>query len=809
MKVAGSFRGLAALSSVAVALAVTNSSTVTNSSSSSVAPPAPILGDGTVDLGIASDAFAKAKALVAQMTNAQKIKVITGQSVQGTTGASFPALSSHDGIAGVNQDFFVSGFAEPMATTMTWNRDLFEAHSKALGDEFYGLGYNLIMGPVASPLGRDPYGGRLPEGYSPEPYLAGAMMGVATAGINAAGVVTVGRHYLLNEQETNRMNGGYSSNADDKTINEMYLWPFADAVKNGLMGVMCGMNKVNASFSCESDKNLNGYLKTNIGFPGLVMPDVSSQHTALGSANAGLDRGSAGYWSEVTMLQAIKAGTLTQDRLDDMAIRNIIGYYFVGLDNGLQPARGSTTENRNVRGNHSTIIRQVGREAIILLKNDVTGGTGLPLNKPATVALFGSHAGPAMAGPNQGFSVGGTPSDIYQGHLATACGSGDASLPYLITPYDVINTRVADEGGMVWWVMNNTYTPSSFGGFPGGGGPGGGGGGPGGGLNNSADVTDSADSAGSVLRKRQGPGGGGPGGGFNSGTGATPSIPDYAENADVCLVFINSWSGEGADRKELSNVDQDTLVTTVAKTCNNTIVVGNFAGPRVLDAWIENENVKAVLYSGLLGQESGRAIADVLFGDVNPSGKLTHTIAKNASDYPTPTCETKECDYTEGVFLDYRWFQANEMEVRYPFGHGLSYTTFAYGDVTATITNQTAISSKYPTGILSLGGQTDLFDEVLTVKTTVQNSGAVTGAEVAQLYISFPEEAAQPPKILRGFEKVNLTSGASADVTFSVRRKDISYWDTVAQAFAIATGEYTLSVGASSEDIKGSATITV
>ncbi|KAI0127432.1 putative beta-glucosidase D [Xylariales sp. AK1849] len=802
MKVAGSFRALAALSGIASSLAVfTNSSTGTNSSSiDSESPPAPILGDGTVDLGIAEAAYEKAKALVAKMTNAQKVQVINGESVTGL----FTGLNSHDGIAGVNQDFFVSGFAEPMATTMTWNRTLYEAHSRALGDEFYGTGYSLVQGPVASPLGRDPYGGRLPEGFSPEPYLSGIMMGIAVAAINSAGVVTTGRHYLLNEQETNRNDGGYSANANDKTINEVYLWPFADAVKNGLMGVMCGMNKVNQSFTCESDKLLNGYLKTNVGFPGLVLPDVGSQHTSYGSANAGLDRGGMGYWSESVILAGIKNGELSQARLDDMAIRNIIGWYYVGLDNGKQPKSGSSTVDRNVRGNHSTIIRQVGREALVLVKNDNTGGGGLPLNKPKTVALFGAHAGPVMAGPNQGFSVGGTPSDIYQGHLATACGSGDASLPYLITPFEVINTRVADEGGMVWWVLNNTYTPSAFSGFPGGGGGGGGGGGfPGGpGGNNN-----------SVLVPRQGPGGGGhgggPGGGFNSGTGATPSIPNYAQNAEVCIAFINSWSGEGGDRKELANADQDTLITTVAKTCNNTIVVGNFAGPRVLDAWIENPNVTAVLYSGLLGQESGRAIGDVLFGDVNPSGKLTHTVAKLASDYPTPTCLTTQCNYTEGVYLDYRYFQAEGVAVRYPFGHGLSYTTFTYGGVTAAITNKTAVASKYPTGHLSLGGQTDLFDEVISVKTTVKNSGAVDGAEVAQLYISFPKEAAQPVRVLRGFEKVNIAAGQTADVTFSVRRKDISHWDNIAQLFAIASGEYTLSVGSSSEDLRGNATLTI
>ncbi|KAH8682667.1 glycoside hydrolase superfamily [Xylariales sp. PMI_506] len=731
------------------------------------------------------------------MTNAQKIKVITGQSVAGTAG-SWTALKSKDGIAGANQLFFVSGFAEPNAATMTWNRDLYESQAKALGAEFYGLGYNLIMGPVASPLGRDPYGGRSPEGFSPEPYLSGIMMGKATSGINSAGVIAVGRHYLLNEQETNRMNGGYSANANDKTISELYLWPFADAVQAGLMAVMCGMNKANASFVCESDKLLNGYLKTNIGFPGLVSPDVASQHTALGSANAGLDLGSAGLWNEVTMLKAIADGSLSQDRLDDMAIRNVIGYYYVGLDNGKQPAVSSSPiANRHVRGNHSAIIRQVASEALVLLKNDNTNGGGLPLSNPDTVALFGAHAGPCMAGPNQGFSVAGTPSDIYQGHLSTACGSGDASLPYLITPFDALNSRIADQGGMIWWVLNNTYTASSFSGIPGGGGfPGGGGGGPGGGLTNS-----------SVLSPAEGPGG--IPGGFNSGTGATPSIPNYSENAEVCLVFMNSWSGEGSDRKEMFNTDQDNLVNTVAKNCNNTIVVGNFAGPRILDGFIENENVTAVLYSGLLGQESGRAIADVLFGDVNPSGKLSHTIVKNVSDYNAVTCTTRECNFAEGVYIDYRYFQTKNIPVRYPFGHGLSYTTFTYGPVTASVTNETAVASTYPTGALTLGGQSDLFDEVISVKTTIKNSGAVPGAEVAQLYISFPAAAAQPVRVLRGFEKATIAVGGTADITFSVRRRDISHWDNVAQKWAIAKGDYTLAVGSSSEDIRGNTTLTI
>ncbi|KAI1864521.1 uncharacterized protein JN550_008808 [Neoarthrinium moseri] len=808
MKATTSLHALAALSGVADGLATRNSSAPVG------ATGLPLLADGYVDLGVASAAFEKAKTFVDGLTNEQKIKIITGSSFTGSS--SWTPLSSKDGVAGINMQFFVSGFTMINAATMTWNPDLVEAQFRATGDEFYQMGYNLIMGPVASPLGRDPYGGRLPEGFSPDPYLSGILMGKAAAGMSSAGIVTAGRHYLLNEQETNRMSGGYSANADDKTTQEVYLWPFADAVKGGLMAVMCGMNRVNGSLSCENDKILNGYLKSDLGFPGFVLPDVNSQATAFGSANAGLDYGSSRYWSEEVMLEGIETGNFTQARLDDMATRNVLPYYFAGLDDGQQPEKISNTDYRNVRGNHSTLIRKVASEAIILLKNDNTNGRGLPLNKPRTMALFGAHAGPCTAGPNQQFSVGGTPADTYPGHLATGGGSGQASFPYLITPFQPLTTRAAEDGGMIWWVLNNTYTAPPAAGFPGGGGggfpggngsfPGGGGGGfPGGNGSFPGFPGGNGSFPGGGF-----PGGGGGGGGFGfGGTGMEPSIPNYAENSEACIVFINSMSGEGSDRTELANEEQDDMVNTVAEKCSNTIVVGNFAGPRILDAWIENPNITAVLYSGLLGQESGNAISDVLHGDVNPSGKLTHTIAKLASDYPTPTCMTSECNYDEGVFIDYRWFDAQNTTIRYPFGHGLSYTSFTYGDVSVSVTNQTALGSRYPTGGLTLGGKADLFDEVIAVSTTVQNSGEVTGAEVAQLYISFPEEAEQPIRILRGFVKIEIAAGESADVTFSVRRRDISFWDTAAQKWAIAEGEYTLAVGSSSQDIRGSATLTV
>jgi beta-glucosidase len=339
---------------------------------------------------------------------------------------------------------------------MTWNKQLFAKQWQALGNEYYLMGYNLVHGPVSSPLGRVPFGGRVPEGFSPEPYLNGIAMGQAVAGLNKAGVIACGRHFLLNEQETNRMSGGYSANADDKTVREVYLWPFADGVNNGMMAVMCAMNKVNDTLACENNKLLSGYLKSDLGFPGMVVPDVGSQSTSFGSANAGLDYGSSSLWSTSVMEAGIKNGSLTQARLDDMAVRNLIGYYYAGLDNGKQPEAADMFEYRNVRGDHASIIRQVGRESMVLLKNNNQDGRGLPINKPRTMSLFGAHAGPAMAGPNRALSVGGTPADVYQGHLSSSGGSGQASLGYLVTPFQSISAHAIADESMIWWIMNDS-----------------------------------------------------------------------------------------------------------------------------------------------------------------------------------------------------------------------------------------------------------------------------------------------------------------------------------------------------------------
>ncbi|PYH89751.1 hypothetical protein BO71DRAFT_402808 [Aspergillus ellipticus CBS 707.79] len=548
----------------------------------------------------------------------------------------------------------------------------------------------------------------------------------------------------------------YSSNADDKTLHETYLWPFYDAVKNGMGAVMCAMTKVNNTLSCQNSDLLLKHLKTELGFPGFVWPDTMAQNNALESAINGEDYGSSSIWSTSTMETMLANGSLTETRLNDMVTRNLMGYYHVGLDNGLQPEAEAEDAYVNVRGNHSKIIRENGAKSMALLKNN----GALPLNKPRVMSVFGAHAGPVIGGPNQGMNIDGA-GPTYQGHLASGTGSAQASYPYLVTPYVSLTNKAVEDGTMMRWIMNDTY----------------------------------ASTAGSSLIPES-----------DASTAVTPSYADYASNADACLVFLNALSGEGADRTELYNDDQDTMVSTVADNCNNTIVVINAVGPRLVDQWIEHDNVTAVLYGSLLGQESGNSIVDVLYGEVNPSGRLIYTIAKNESDYNVDICYTAQCNFTEGVYIDYRYFDAYNVTPRYPFGHGLSYTTFSYSDLTIS---KPSTLSKAPSGNRTVGGYADLWDTVTGISVDVSNTGSLDGAEVPQLYLGFPASAKQPVRQLRGFDRVDIAAGNHETTTFDLRRRDISYWDVTAQQWLVAAGTYRVYVGASSRDLRLNGTFTV
>lgn len=235
----------------------------------------------------------------------------------------------------------------------------------------------------------------------------------------------------------------------------------------------------------------------------------------------------------------------------------------------------------------------------------------------------------------------------------------------------------------------------------------------------------------------------------------------------------------------------------------------------MVDEWIDNPNVTAVIYAGLPGQETGRSIVSVLYGEINPSGRLPYTVAKNESDYGTLLNSTISWDYfpsinfTEGRYIDYRAFDREGIEPQFAFGHGLSYTTFAYADLTtALVSNATA---EYPDASVAIvqGGHPELWDVVAVVTCSVENTGALDGAEVAQLYVTIPV-ADTPVRQLRGFQRVGpLASSEARTAVFELTRRDLSVWDVAAQQWRLAPGDYGVFVGASSRDLRLNGTITI
>ena len=218
--------------------------------------------------------------------------------------------------------------------------------------------------------------------------------------------------------------------------------------------------------------------------------------------------------------------------------------------------------------------------------------------------------------------------------------------------------------------------------------------------------------------------------------------------------------------------------------------------------------------------QSGNSITDVLYGATNPSARLIYTIAKNESDYNVGICDTKQCNFTEGNYIDYKYFDAYNVTPRYEFGYGLSYTTFKYSSLqTAVASNNSSSSSSstnnnlsyHATGNLEVGGRTDLWDIVAHVTVSVTNSGILDGAEVPQLYIGYPadSDAKQPIRALRGFERVEIGAGATQRVSFALRRRDLSFWDVRAQEWALPKGRFTVSVGASSRDLRLTGSLTL
>ncbi|TKA43021.1 hypothetical protein B0A54_05969 [Friedmanniomyces endolithicus] len=302
---------------------------------------------------------------------------------------------------------------------------------------------------------------------------------------------------------------------------------------------------------------------------------------------------------------------------------------------------------------------------------------------------------------------------------------------------------------------------------------------------------------------------------------------------DACLVFINEYSSEVWDRPGLADPDSDTLVNNVAPMCNSTVVVIHNAGIRLVDAWIDNPNVTAVIFAHLPGQDAGRAVASILYGDAGPSGRLPYTVARRSSDYGNMLgpCQadgslSPQCDFTEGMNVDYRGFLASNTTPRYEFGYGLTYSSFVYANlqtnINATATPSDTVTPVYTNGTtndnvnntaIGNGGLLSLFGSVGTITASVSNTGSVAAAEVAQLYLLIPASTSNSSnprtRVLRGFEKVLIQPNETAQVAFNLRMKDVSTWNVTRQAWVVPSGEFGVYVGKSVLDTPLTGSFTV
>lgn len=635
---------------------------------------------------------------------------------------------------------------------------------------------------------RHALGGRNWEGFSPDPYLTGVAAANTIEAIQSIGVQACIKHYIGNEQELHRSNtqdpngtdvAAITSNIDDRTMHELYLWPFADTIKAGVASVMCSYNRINQTYGCENSKTLNGLLKGELGFQGYVVSDWQATHSSNESVLGGLDMDMPGYltygssdanppsYFGLNLTALVQNGTIPEARLDDMIRRIMTPYYYLGQDQGFptvdpttQPVSDAFSNRyqypilpaRDVRANHAGLIRVIGSAGTVLLKN--TNGT-LPLRNPRNIAVFGNDA------PDITNGLGITQNSSI-GTLMIGGGSGTARATYVISPLSALLFKAAQDGTRIQYVTDNQ--------------------------------------------------------GIASGNlGGLYPLPE------VCLVFLKTYAGEGDDRSmyELDG-NSTAAMSQILSVCNNTVVVTHSVGINTMP-WAENPNVTAILAANLPGQESGNSIIDILYGAVNPSGKLPYTIARNSSDYNAPilnltgtadeyNADAWQSDFTEGQMIDYRHFDNASIEPLFEFGFGLSYTTFSMGDL--SIPNITGSISPSPpqTSQVSPGGNPSLWEVLLTPTVQVSNTGDVPGATVPQLYISLPQDnvpSGTPIRVLRGFEKVFLQPNGTTQVQFPLKRRDLSYWNVVSQDWVIPAGEIGVSIGFSSRDLPLNGTVMV
>ena len=752
-------------------------------------------------------------------------------------GLCIPALNLDGGPAGVsNGGSGATQLPASVALASTWDPSLAREYGGVVGSEERGKGVNVNLGPTVN-IVRDPRWGRAFQTYGEDPYLSGQTAVGYIDGVQNQGVMSQVNAFAVYNQETNRFTPADDAIVSQRAMQEIYLPQFQAAVQQAhAASVMCSLSTVNGEYACQNDYLLTSVLDQQWHFPGFVGSDWTATHSTVPSALAGLDMSMPGGGPPGTdyygapLEQAVQDGQVPMATLNTMVSRILTQMFRFGLfDHGPTGSLSAVVTTPA----HAQVGRQVAEAGTVLLKNS---GDALPLQpgRDKSVAVIGSDGGqyamtagggsaaviaPYVVTPAQAVSKRGAASGVTvsyaQGDVpatgalttvpASAFGSG-LSASYYNNPTMSGTPVAAGTVPSVALTWNGT-SPAA-------------------GVNTSdwsAKFTGTIDlpAAGTYQMSLSFFGqasviiGGKQVFASQFGVGsvdrASVTLPagetsieiDYADtifgfdgvtlgwsppadllgqavaaakSADVAVVFASNYEAEGAD---LANIDlpasENQLISAVAAANPNTVVVLN-TGSAVTMPWLSQ--VKGVIEAWYLGQDDGTEIAAVLFGDVNPSGKLPVTFPVSLAQVPASTAAQwpgtdGTVQYSEGILVGYRWYTAKGITPLFPFGFGLSYTTFAFSDLTAR-----------PAG-----------DGRFTVSADVTNTGRRAGTDVAQLYVGDPASTAEPAEQLKGFQRVTLQPGQTTRVSFTLDQSAFAWWNN---GWTVTPGRYTLMVGDSS-----------
>jgi beta-glucosidase len=691
-------------------------------------------------------------------SHAQRVPGAAGMT-QAIPRLGIPSTVLTDGPAGVRinprrdndqNTYFCTGFPVGTALACTWNTQLVEEVGKCIGNEVLEYGCDVLLAPGMN-IHRSPLCGRNFEYYSEDPFVTGKIAAAYVRGIQSQGVGTSVKHFAGNSQETNRM--GVDEVMSQRALREIYLKGFEIAVREAApWTVMSSYNRINGPFTQENRELLTTILRDEWGFDGIVMTDWTGLRNTAAQIQAGNDLMEPGNESQIKdIIDKVKSGALAEADLD-ICVKRILQYLVK-----TPVFRAYKYSNKPDLKAHAEVTRRCATEGMVLLKNE---GQTLPMSNTKTVSVFGITS--------YDFIAGGT-------------GSGDVNKAYTID----LMQGLTEAGLKVNTKLANLYQSYK-------------------------NYQESITAAGPAR------------GGWFWGKAVLPEmavsrniINVQAQESDVAIITLGRQAGEGSDRQEegdftLTDVERQ-LITDVCNAfhlANKPVVVVLNMG-NVIETASWKAMPDAILLAWQPGQEGGNSVADVLTGKAYPSGKLTMTWPNNLIDLPSSASfpnvrpaaaaprrrgndnKVEFQDYTkhtEGINVGYRYFTTTQASVSYPFGFGLSYTTFSYSKPVVKATN-----------------------DGLTASVIVTNTGASVGKEVVELYVSAPAGGLEKPaRELKAFAKTSeLQPGQRETLTMHLSFYDLASFNEATQAWETAAGRYTIGFGASVEDIRATAPFTL